>query len=462
MSAQAKTVSEQTADTRPAEPARPEQRLSSWLLMAFAAPCIPIAALGLPISLYIPQFYAGPMGLGLGAVGTIFMLARLWDMVTDPLMGFVSDHYPTRWGRRRPWLVISTPLICISTWFVFLPQAPVTTGYLLFWIFVLYLGWTMLTIPHLSWGAELSGDYYQRSRVHGFREAGEIIGVPLVLAIPAVIEQFSTEDFQTLRVASMGLFIIVLLPIAVAINVWSVKERPARPQAKLSFKDALGSLAENRPLRTLVIADAISGSAGSALGALFVYVATHVWGLGGSASLLMLIYFIAGLGFVPLVVRASRRFGKHRTLVGCCAFYVVAPPLTLLIPQGNMLAAAGLMVLLGVNVGGAGVLFRSIMADVADLDELSTGRQRTGVLYSFMALTRKGSGALAVGATFWALQWMGFDPAGDNSAAARNLALLFATVPMVCNLAVMALMWRFPIGAEQQLELRQRLERARS
>jgi glycoside/pentoside/hexuronide:cation symporter, GPH family len=441
----------------------PAKPLSTARLAAFAAPCVPIAALGVPITLYVPQFYAGPMGLGLGTVGAIFMLARLWDGISDPLMGWISDRFPSRWGRRRHWVAIATPIVCLAAWFLFLPQAPVSPGYLLGWLFVLYLGWTMLTIPHMSWGAELSGEYHQRSRIHAFREAGEIIGVPLLLAAPALIEQFGGQDLEAHRVAAMGLFVIVLLPVAVAVNLRFVQEVAAPPQPKLPLRQAITALVGNRPLRTLVLADAISGASGAAVGALFLYVATEVWGLGHAASLLMLVYFFAGLGFVPLVVRASYRFGKHRTLIGCCAFYVVTPPLSLLVPHGNFAAAAGLMVLLGVNVGGAGVLFRSIMADVADVDELATGQKRTGLLYAFMALTRKGSSAVAVGLTFWALQFVAFQPSGQNEpAAVGGLAMLFAALPMICNAAVIALMWRFPIGPAKQAEVREALERQKA
>lgn len=432
---------------------------STWRLIAFAGPCVAIAALGLPITLYLPQFYAGHEGLGLGAVGAVFMLARLWDVITDPAIGVLSDRFPTRWGRRRPWVVAATPIICLATWFVFLPQGQVSAAYLLFWMLVLYLGWTMLTIPHLSWGAELSGDYHQRSRIHAFREAGEIIGVPLVLAAPALIEHVGGADVEANRIAAMGIFIIVLLPAAVLLNICLVNEAPAPRQAKLPMRVALRTLAANEAFRTLVLADAISAAGGAALGALFLYVVTNVWELGASASLIMLIYFLAGLGFVPLIVRASYRFGKHRTLIGCCAFYVLAPPLTLLIPQGDLAAAATLMALLGLNVGGAGVLFRSIMADVADLDELRTGQRRTGLLYSFMALTRKGASALAVGLTFWAMQFVGFEPSRESSAASiHGLALLFAITPVVCNLGVIALMWRFPIGPDAQAKVRRALE----
>src|SRR5690606_1393932 len=120
--------------------------------------------------------------------------------------------------------------------------------------------WTMFTIPHLSWGAELSDDYHERSRIHGYREAAEIIGVPLVLAAPAAIERMGGPEMEANRVAAMGLFIILLLPIATLFSVWLVKERPVTSQPRLGLRVALKTIARNRPLRTLVAADAISGS----------------------------------------------------------------------------------------------------------------------------------------------------------------------------------------------------------
>lgn len=88
-----------------------EGRLSNWRLLLYAGPAVPIAALGVPISVFLPQFYAGEMGLGLATVGTIFLICRLWDVVTDPVMGFLSDKYPSRWGRRRHWIALSVPIL---------------------------------------------------------------------------------------------------------------------------------------------------------------------------------------------------------------------------------------------------------------------------------------------------------------------------------------------------------------
>ncbi len=438
-----------------------EARLSAWKLSAFSGPAIPIAALGLPIGVYLPHFYAGPMGLGLAVVGTVFMLARFWDVVTDPMMGVLSDRFPSRWGRRRHWIVASVPITALAAYFVFIPTAPVTAGYLFFWMFILYVGWTMLTISHMAWAAELSDDYHERSRVQAFREAFQLLGVPLVLMLPAIIEAMGAENMETLRVGAMGWFIVALLPLTVFLTLRFVGERPSQsqPQPHASFKAALLPLLGNVALRRLVVADFVSGFSSAALGSMFIFEVTHVWQLKSFASLLMLLYFFSGLAFIPLVLRLSYRFGKHRALVGTSLFNACFAPVLFLIPPGNIYVAGFVLLFLGLNVGSATILYRSIMADVADIDELHTGQRRTGLFYSMLTLTQKVGGAVAVGTVFWTLALMGFDPKGPNPASAvTGLSIVFVAVPAICNSAVAAIMWRFPIGLKEQRDLRRKLE----
>ena len=434
-------------------------RLSPWRLAAFSGPAIPIGALGLPIGVYLPHFYAGPMGLGLAAVGTIFMLARFWDVFTDPAMGVLSDRYPSRWGRRRHWLVLSVPILMLSAYMVFSPTAPIGPYYLLAWMFFLYIGWTLLTLSHMAWAAELSDDYNERSRIQGYREAFQLLGVPLVLLLPAAIEWMGPENMDAARVASMGWFIIIVLPIAIALNLWLVPERKAKPQPHVSFLKQVVPLFRNTPLRRLLAADFLSGFAGASLASMYIYEATLVWGVGSWASLLLLLYFFGGIGFIPVILKISYRLGKHRTVVLAALFNVFFAPVIFLIPHGNVWAAAAVLVFLGVNVGTTTTLYRSMMADVADIDELETTQKRTGLFYALLTLTQKTGGAVAVGVVFWTLALIGFNPQGENApGAVTGLSIVFVAAPVLCNALVALVMWGYPIGLREQSELRRQLD----
>lgn len=436
-----------------------EPKHSALRLIAFAGPSIPIAALGLPLAVYLPPFYAGPMGLGLATVGTVFMLARIWDVLIDPVLGILSDRFPSRWGRRRHWLVISVPILIVSSWYIFIPTPPVTPSYLLAGLFGLYLGFTMILLAHMSWGAELDDDYHERSRIQAYREGFTIFGVPLVLTLPAIIEKLGGEHVETARVAVMGWFIIVMVPLTVFIATRTMGERKQRPQAHLPMTQAIKLLATNTAMRRVVVADLASGFSASALGAMFLYEASYVWQVGKYQSLLLLLYFFAGIAFIPVALKISHRFGKHRTMIAASLFNVLFVPTLFLIPPGDIKIASLVLLFLGMNVGIPNVLYRSIMADVGDYDEVQSGQRRTGLFYALLTLTAKVGAALAIGVTYWALDFIGFKPTGENTPEVlSHLNMLYVAVPFCCNLFVAYMMWGFPIGLKEQQELRRILD----
>lgn len=454
-----------------------EKHHSTWRLFLYSLPSITLAALGLPLAVHLPNFYAKAMGLGLTTVGAAFFLARMWDVIIDPLLGQVSDKYKTRWGRRRPWVVVSAPILMIASFFVFIPNrglpvlnavfvffgaepmAAVTENYLIGSLFLLYLGFTMLLLSHMSWGAELSSDYNQRSRIQGWREGLSILGVPLVLMLPMVIQAVGGVDTEHNSVEIIGWFIIIVAPLAAFISVISMGENEAKPEPHVPFREALGPLLSNSGLQRLVIADLASGFSGSALGAMFIFVATQVWQVGEYTNMLLLLYFFAGVGFVPIALMLSYKFGKRATMIGASMFNVCFVPVLFLIPAGNIWIAATVLIFLGVNVGIPSVLYRAMMADVCDYDEVKTGQRRTGLFFALLTLTAKVGSALAIGVVYFILDWIGFNAAGNNTPETlSNMSYLYVSVPFFCNIFVTLMMWRYPIGLDEQKELRRQLD----
>lgn len=434
--------------------------LSRWTLLAFAFPAAPISAMGLPLVVHLPPFYAGTLGLGLTVVGSIFMLARFWDVFTDPVLGIVSDRFETRWGRRRHWIVLSVPIMLLSVYMVFMPTAPVSAGYLIFWLFFLYVGWTLLTISHISWGAELTPDYHERSRVQGARELVLILGMVFVLALPALIELGHPGNPAAARMHAMGWFVLILLPISVAIAVWKVPERPTPRPEHVPFRQAVRVLVENRPLRLVLLADLISGVSGGVVASLFLFLAEDVLKLGKLSSVLLLCYFISGVMFIPAVLWVSRRFGKHKTAAASALFNAVTIPLILIVPAGNVPLALAGFVLFGVNMAAGPFLFRAIMADVADHDSVQTKQTRTGLFFSLLTSTNKVGAAIAIGLSYTMLDVIGFVPGGENTEAALDgLRLVFAIPATVISVLVAAILWRFPLDEARQQANREILDR---
>lgn len=162
--------------------------LSKSTLYAHGSIGIPLAVIGYPLAIWIPAHYAGGLGMSLAMVGTILMLARFTDVLTDPIMGEISDRWRTRFGRRRPWLLVGMPIMMLGVYKLFIPPADVGIWYFLIYLTLFFVGSTIIALPHRAWGAELSTDYHQRSRVTASREFFVLGGLMLAALVPMLVE----------------------------------------------------------------------------------------------------------------------------------------------------------------------------------------------------------------------------------------------------------------------------------
>lgn len=440
--------------------------LSRWTLTAYSAPALPIAALTTPLTFYLPPFYATQMGLGLTTVGTLLMLARFWDLFTDPLMGSLSDKFPSRFGRRRHWMVLSIPILIVSAFLVMFPQwfvgTEATPGYLLGSLFLLYVGLTLLTVSHLAWGAELSSDYHERSRIQGWREFAHLSAMTTVLLIPAVLEQTGHALSASLKMESMGWYVIILTPIAILASVFLVGENPARHIPTIGLRRSLGALFANRYMVRILIADLFIALPSAVRASIFIFYINAVIQAPEWAAVIMLSYFAAGPLAVPLWLKIARKMPKHRA-AGLGVFLHVIVSACYLIPgEGDALLFAALFFSSGLVYAGVPFLLRAMTADVIDYDELKTGQDRAGLYYSMITTTMKVGSALGIGLGYPLLDWVGFDPDGANDPAQLNgLRYVFAFVPVFSELLVVALLITFPLNEEKQREIRAQLDQRR-
>ena len=162
---------------------QPAGRLKRSTLLYFGLPDYAVYLAAIPVSLYLPFVYSRDLGLELTDIGLILMLARLSDVVTDPLIGYLSDRTRTRFGKRKPWLAAGTVVMMFSAWQLFAPSGAVDNWHLLIWSVLLWLGWTMINIPYFAWGAELSEDYNERTRITGWRQFFGYLGNVSVLLV---------------------------------------------------------------------------------------------------------------------------------------------------------------------------------------------------------------------------------------------------------------------------------------
>ncbi|NIP14457.1 MAG: MFS transporter, partial [Pseudomonadales bacterium] len=126
--------------------------LSRRTLFYYGLADMPIQMAAVPVAAFVPNYYGQDLGVSLAAVGLVLLLSRSFDAITDPLIGWLSDRTNTRWGRRRVWMLASVPILMLAIYKLFMPDpGDASAVYLLIWLVVLWLGWTMLFIPYYAW-----------------------------------------------------------------------------------------------------------------------------------------------------------------------------------------------------------------------------------------------------------------------------------------------------------------------
>ena len=155
-------------------------RLSKTSIVALSAPALPMFAMMMPLAVFLPAYYADGLGLGMAAVGSLFALGRMFDVVTDPFAGVIMDRLQQT-IQRKTWLAIGAVPIAVAVANLFFATGEVSAIWLFSWLLCLYLGWTLMSVGLYSWAAETSTDYHERSRVMASLQAANSIGSVLVL-----------------------------------------------------------------------------------------------------------------------------------------------------------------------------------------------------------------------------------------------------------------------------------------
>ena len=421
---------------------------------------VPIGAMAMPIAIYLPPLYSGSLGLTLATVGMIFTLARVWDLVTDPIMGIVIDRYGSRWGQYKHWVALAIPMVMLAIYKIFIPNpADVTAIYLGFWMLVLYLGYTMLSIAHNSWGSFLANDYDERSRLFGWREIFIIIGMVFVLAIPATMDFFGQSGTPD-KVAGMGLFCLILFPLTVIPTLVAVPDKVAERKEALGWRDMVALLRSNPLLWRLLTADFTTSFAMSATAALYIFFATYVFELQNHASLALLLYFVAGFLAMPVWLKFAYRMGKVGAIKLAVGYTMVLQGgLFFVTEPGNVALFWSYTFLAGLAFGAGPTLLHSMMADLTDIDELKTGQKRAGMYFALLATINKLGGAVAVGVTLTAADKLfNFTPGAANSQAAIDgLLLIFCFAPAAALALTYLPLYRYPLTKKKHAEIRRSL-----
>ncbi len=315
---------------------------------------LPLAMITYPLGIWVPRLYATDVGLSLALIGLVMSAAAISDALTDPVMGFLSDRIRTRWGRRKPWILIGTPLFGLAVWMLLNPASGSTILYLALWFILLRMGSTLFGLPYAAWGVELSAEYHTRTLIQSAREKYVLIGLIGGSAIPLLVEWFAAVKVDPAFIANkFGFFsiisqsivdglgaiflglanllgivdssastvlsyysfgILVLLPLAGLLVLLFVPEVPALPaKYQVRLLKSLKLIFRNGLFRRIIIIEVLIVSGENFRNVLSLFFMQDYIGVRFAGEMYV-VYFTVGLFAIAFWDLLARRLGQHRSL----------------------------------------------------------------------------------------------------------------------------------------------------
>lgn len=354
------------------------------------------------INRYLMFFYADTLLVSPTAVGLMMLLGKGWDAITDPAMGYLSDTTRSRWGRRRPYVLVGALPMGFFFYLLFAPPSGLTTSGLLWYLLAITLGlytfFTVFTIPYLAWGAELARHYHERTAVVQIRALCGLVGGIIGAALPLVLVGAGGDVRD--GYATMALVLGAVIAGTALIPALTVPDdgRDRLPNASLAhFLDGLRHTFANRDFRIIFLTFCLMTISGAMGTAIQIIVVKYRLGLEDQFPLIALTFGLAFALSFPGWLTLSQRVGKTRAMRVGLVLGCIAPFGWVLVQPGQLGAMLVFMIVAGAATGCL-TLAGSQAIDVVDVDELRTGEQRAGAYFGIWAFGLKL--AVAIGQFF--------------------------------------------------------------
>ena len=439
----------------------------------YGLPGLPLAMLGLPLFVYLPSYYSQNLGLSLSAVGLALLFARSFDVITDPIIGLLNDRYPkfksVMW-RRKAFILIGVPILIVGLNFLLRPNETASAFYLFIWSFVTYLGWTLINIPWLAMGAEISSDYHDKSVLASSREVFSVIGTVAVISLPVIL---SIQLDLGLTLETLANILTILLPLSLVPLLWklqynntsemseateiSLNDETTNKRFTLFDKKLLDGI-KHPAIKKLLPAYFVNSIANALPATLFILYVSYVLQTPDKVGILLITYFVSAIVGIPLWLFLARKTDKHISwciaLLGSILSFMFVP----FIGEGDFLPFLIVCLGTGFCLGADVVMPASIQADLAqelsDNNKLSNKKNNkenqnlTALLFGIWGLLTKLSLALAIGISFPVLDFLGLNTNSTEAQAISNSAIIalvfmYALVPIVLKIWVLFNMWNF-------------------
>ena len=438
--------------------------------IAYALPAFALAVVGIPVYVYVPKFYSDVVGINITVLGYLMFSVRLFDAVTDPAIGYISDRTHTRFGRRIPYLAVGSILVAAAMFLLFMPPKAslgVATVWFAVSIYLLFLFWTAVVVPYESLGPEITFDYHDRTSLFGMRDGFLIAGTLAAASSPMAVQWlFNLPPDGDGERAKFFWIAVIYAPLLIGTCWWcalSIREKQIHAGAhKTGIRDGLRQVAHNRPFIILLVAYTVSAIGNNLPATLILFYVEYVL-QSELADFFLMLYFVTGIIFLPAWIFISRRTGKKAAWLASMAVNTGAFIGVFFLGPGDEVLYGVLVCLSGIGFGATLAIPSAIQADVIDYDELLTGERREGQYIGLWSVSKKFAAAIGIGAGLSILGMAGYTPNAEQPAeVVMTLRVLYALIPSICNIVAIAIACAYPISSRLHVDIRRAIERRRA
>jgi GPH family glycoside/pentoside/hexuronide:cation symporter len=436
--------------------------------LSYAVPSFATAAMAAPLIIELKIFYTDTVLVPAGLLAVAMAVARAFDAITDPLMGWITDHTRTRWGRRKPWIPLGVPLCALCYWIMFLPPESLSAeGGAVIWIgaayCLYYLFQTVWSVPYAGLGFELSPDYDDRTSLFGYRSISGGLGLMLsfFLLYQTQARGMFSDDREMLAMLT-GCFALLMI----LLFVWPllrVREHSGfATRGSAPFVPGIHRALRNRPFRILLFASILGTIPATMPTLLMPYFTKYVLQVEDQWRLVFAgIYVVSGFLSLPVWMGMARRIGKLPVWIITAAIGIVSSFVMFSVGEGQTTRMIVLEIIRGFAAGAIVILGPAMMADVIDYDELRTGRRREAQFGAFLNLIPKFVAILGATLPLALMGAAGYDPTTPRLTDGATLAIrgLFALFPIAFHIGGLLILLRYPISRDVHRAIRDGIAR---
>jgi GPH family glycoside/pentoside/hexuronide:cation symporter len=422
-----------------------------------------ISLLTASIQFFLLFFYTDIAGIDPGLAGTALLVGKLtWDALNDPIFGYLSDRTRSRWGRRKPYMLLGAIPFGLTIWLLF----SIPAGLVGVKAFLAVLGsflladtfQTMVSVPYYALSAELTYDYDERTSLISIRMIFTVVGYILGAALTTAVAGFFMNLGWTKNAAysGMGAVFGAVAVITLLITTFGVKEIP-NPDLKPAEMPALKQIKfvfKNRPFVQYMIMSTIISISFTLLTSLLPYFLTYQLKMTSEISYVMFV-MLATIGiFLLMWQKISKKMSKGPAYALGLAIASAAILVAFFLPDHPTWIIYLVAFIAGLGFSAQYVFPWSMIPDVIEVDQAVTGERHEGIYFGVNAFLGKLTGALGIAASGWALKLYGYVPnAVQTPHALFGIRFFFAVVPVIAFVLALPLLIWYPINRKNHAEL---------